>query len=150
MTGKDLILNKVFFYYRIGNSAVLCGYLCSWLLRGSGCRNVGAVRSVIKILILFSVLQCFSIIQSVPYLFVFFTCILTGNLHTDQMSLIPPLPPILLNQSSQEMIMTHCLSNTSAPDASDVTCLSVYNFTLCTVLSSCVCNITHCASLIFT
>lgn len=53
------------------------------------------------------------------------------------MSLIPPLPPILLNQSSQELIMTHCLSNTSSPDASDVTCLSVYNFTLCIVLSAC-------------
>ncbi|XP_073333655.1 O-acyltransferase like protein [Pagrus major] len=51
--------------------------------------------------------------------------VLYGNLHTDQMSLIPPLPPILINQSSQEMIMTHCLSNTSAPDASDVTCLFV-------------------------
>ncbi|XP_036973743.1 O-acyltransferase like protein isoform X1 [Acanthopagrus latus] len=51
--------------------------------------------------------------------------VLYGNLHTDQMSLIPPLPPILLNQSSQELIMTHCLSNTSSPDASDVTCLFV-------------------------
>ncbi|XP_030004245.1 O-acyltransferase like protein [Sphaeramia orbicularis] len=42
-----------------------------------------------------------------------------------QTSLIPPLPSILINQSTQEMIMTHCLSNTITPDASDVTCLFV-------------------------
>uniref|UniRef100_A0A3B5AGR7 Nose resistant to fluoxetine protein 6-like n=1 Tax=Stegastes partitus TaxID=144197 RepID=A0A3B5AGR7_9TELE len=38
------------------------------------------------------------------------------------MSLVPPLPSILVNQSTQEMIMTHCLPQTIAPDASDVTC----------------------------
>uniref|UniRef100_A0A3B5AGI9 Nose resistant to fluoxetine protein 6-like n=1 Tax=Stegastes partitus TaxID=144197 RepID=A0A3B5AGI9_9TELE len=46
-----------------------------------------------------------------------------------QMSLVPPLPSILVNQSTQEMIMTHCLPQTIAPDASDVTCLSVYDQT---------------------
>uniref|UniRef100_A0A672YYK5 O-acyltransferase like n=1 Tax=Sphaeramia orbicularis TaxID=375764 RepID=A0A672YYK5_9TELE len=45
-----------------------------------------------------------------------------------QTSLIPPLPSILINQSTQEMIMTHCLSNTITPDASDVTCLLVYTW----------------------
>uniref|UniRef100_A0A672HPR3 O-acyltransferase like n=1 Tax=Salarias fasciatus TaxID=181472 RepID=A0A672HPR3_SALFA len=37
-----------------------------------------------------------------------------------QISLVPPLPSILANESTQEMIMTHCLSNTIDPDASDV------------------------------
>lgn len=56
------------------------------------------------------------------------TCfILTGKLEFGQNSLIPPLPSILVNGSTQEMIMTHCLSNTVAPDASDVICLSVYD-----------------------
>ncbi|XP_076613337.1 O-acyltransferase like protein [Chaetodon auriga] len=48
-----------------------------------------------------------------------------GQLQFGQTSLIPPLPPILVNQSTQEMLMTHCLSNTIAPDASDITCLFV-------------------------
>ncbi|XP_038590528.1 O-acyltransferase like protein-like [Micropterus salmoides] len=51
--------------------------------------------------------------------------VLYGRLQFSQTSLIPPLPPILVNQSTQEMIMTHCLSDTIAPDASDVTCLFV-------------------------
>ncbi|XP_034403137.1 O-acyltransferase like protein [Cyclopterus lumpus] len=51
--------------------------------------------------------------------------VLDGRLQLGQNSLIPPLPPILVNHSTQEMIMTHCLSNTVAPDASDVTCLFV-------------------------
>uniref|UniRef100_A0A3P8TIB0 O-acyltransferase like n=1 Tax=Amphiprion percula TaxID=161767 RepID=A0A3P8TIB0_AMPPE len=50
-----------------------------------------------------------------------------------QTSLVPPLPSILVNQSTQEMIMTHCLPQTIAPDASDVTCLSVYDYTLSAV-----------------
>uniref|UniRef100_A0A3B4WWQ4 O-acyltransferase like protein-like n=1 Tax=Seriola lalandi dorsalis TaxID=1841481 RepID=A0A3B4WWQ4_SERLL len=53
---------------------------------------------------------------------------LTGRLQFGQTSLIPPLPSILVNQSTQEMIMTHCLSRAIAPDASDVICLSVYDF----------------------
>ncbi|XP_037608678.1 O-acyltransferase like protein [Sebastes umbrosus] len=51
--------------------------------------------------------------------------VLYGRLQFGQMSLIPPLPPILVNQSTQEMIMTHCLPKTIVPDASDVTCLFV-------------------------
>ncbi|XP_039635368.1 O-acyltransferase like protein isoform X2 [Perca fluviatilis] len=51
--------------------------------------------------------------------------VLYGRLQFGQISLIPPLPQILVNQSTQEMIMTHCLSNNIAPDASDVTCLFV-------------------------
>ncbi|XP_068430263.1 O-acyltransferase like protein [Clinocottus analis] len=51
--------------------------------------------------------------------------VLCGGLRLGQNSLIPPLPPILVNQSTQEMIMTHCLSNAIAPDASEVTCLFV-------------------------
>ncbi|KAM8827474.1 O-acyltransferase like protein isoform 2-T2 [Spinachia spinachia] len=51
--------------------------------------------------------------------------VLCGKLKFGPNSLIPPLPSILVNDSTQEMIMTHCLSNTIAPDASDVTCLFV-------------------------
>nr|XP_040053785.1 O-acyltransferase like protein isoform X1 [Gasterosteus aculeatus aculeatus] len=51
--------------------------------------------------------------------------VLSGKLEFGQNSLIPPSPSILVNGSTQEMIMTHCLSNTVAPDASDVTCLFV-------------------------
>uniref|UniRef100_UPI0037E86879 O-acyltransferase like protein n=1 Tax=Semicossyphus pulcher TaxID=241346 RepID=UPI0037E86879 len=51
--------------------------------------------------------------------------VLYGRLQYGQTSLIPPLPAILVNESTQEMIMTHCLSNTISPDASDITCLFV-------------------------
>ncbi|XP_068561716.1 O-acyltransferase like protein [Cebidichthys violaceus] len=51
--------------------------------------------------------------------------VLCGRLQFGQHSLVPPLPPILVNHSAQEMIMTHCLSSAVAPDASDVTCLCV-------------------------
>ncbi|KAM9338056.1 O-acyltransferase like protein [Symphorus nematophorus] len=52
--------------------------------------------------------------------------VLYGKLKSGQMSLIPPLPPILANQSTdQEVIMTHCLSDSIAPDAADVICLFV-------------------------
>lgn len=49
----------------------------------------------------------------------------TGTLKSGHMSLIPPFPHILVNQSIQEIEMTHCVVNTIAPDASDITCLSV-------------------------
>uniref|UniRef100_A0A8C5EYU3 O-acyltransferase like protein-like n=1 Tax=Gouania willdenowi TaxID=441366 RepID=A0A8C5EYU3_GOUWI len=52
--------------------------------------------------------------------------VLQNKLQMDRMSLIPPLPSILVNDSTQEMFMTHCLSNTVYPDASDITCLSVF------------------------
>lgn len=45
----------------VGNNPVLCGYLCSWLLRGRGGANAGAKWSVILKLLI----HC-SIIQSVP------------------------------------------------------------------------------------
>nr|XP_020456531.1 O-acyltransferase like protein-like [Monopterus albus] len=48
-----------------------------------------------------------------------------GRLRFGQTPLIPPLPPILVNESTQEIIMTHCMSTTVAPNASDVTCLFV-------------------------
>ncbi|XP_041825612.1 O-acyltransferase like protein isoform X2 [Melanotaenia boesemani] len=51
--------------------------------------------------------------------------VLSNRLQFNQMSLIPPLPSILINQSSQELIMTHCLSDTINPDASEVICLFV-------------------------
>ncbi|KAM6902086.1 O-acyltransferase like protein [Xenentodon cancila] len=53
------------------------------------------------------------------------TSVLQGKLKFNQTSLIAPLPHILINQSSQEMIMTHCLADALAPDASDVTSLFV-------------------------
>ncbi|KAG8010776.1 O-acyltransferase like protein [Nibea albiflora] len=51
--------------------------------------------------------------------------VLNGQLQFGQTSLVPPLPHILSNDSTQELIMTHCLSNAIDPDASDVTCLFV-------------------------
>lgn len=54
--------------------------------------------------------------------------IFLGRLQFGQTSLVPPLPHILANKSTQELIMIHCLSNTIDPDASDVTCLSVYDW----------------------
>ncbi|XP_029941511.1 O-acyltransferase like protein [Salarias fasciatus] len=51
--------------------------------------------------------------------------VLYDRLQFHQISLVPPLPSILANESTQEMIMTHCLSNTIDPDASDVACLFV-------------------------
>uniref|UniRef100_A0A3Q1IX09 Nose resistant-to-fluoxetine protein N-terminal domain-containing protein n=1 Tax=Anabas testudineus TaxID=64144 RepID=A0A3Q1IX09_ANATE len=48
------------------------------------------------------------------------TLALYGRLNFGQTSLIPPLPSLLVNQSTQEISMTHCLVNTIAPDASDV------------------------------
>ncbi|XP_071321603.1 O-acyltransferase like protein isoform X2 [Trachinotus anak] len=49
--------------------------------------------------------------------------VLYGRLQFGQTSLIPPLPSILVNQSTQEMITNRCLSSTVSPDASDITCL---------------------------
>ncbi|KAK2819266.1 hypothetical protein Q5P01_024827 [Channa striata] len=48
---------------------------------------------------------------------------LYGKLKLGKTSLIPPLPPLLVNESTQEIHMTHCLVSTIAPDASAVTCL---------------------------
>ncbi|XP_056146393.1 O-acyltransferase like protein [Lampris incognitus] len=42
-----------------------------------------------------------------------------------QMSLIPPLPPILVPRSTQGIFMTQCVSNTTTPDLSAATCLFV-------------------------
>ncbi|XP_026153595.1 O-acyltransferase like protein [Mastacembelus armatus] len=50
---------------------------------------------------------------------------LHGKLQLGQMSLIPPLPHILVNQSAQEVTMTHCLLNTLTPDTSDIICITV-------------------------
>ncbi|CAB1445237.1 unnamed protein product [Pleuronectes platessa] len=51
--------------------------------------------------------------------------VLYGRLQIGQTSLIPPFPSILVNQTAQALLMTHCLSNTVSPDAFDVTCLFV-------------------------
>ncbi|XP_062269146.1 O-acyltransferase like protein-like [Platichthys flesus] len=51
--------------------------------------------------------------------------VLYGRLQIGQMSLIPPFPSILVNQTAQALLRTHCLSNTVSPDAFDVTCLFV-------------------------
>ncbi|XP_061658016.1 O-acyltransferase like protein [Syngnathoides biaculeatus] len=59
------------------------------------------------------------------------TLVLYDTFKMGHVSLIPPLPSILVNESTQEMFMTHCLSDSIAPDASDVTCL----FVVCTMLA---------------
>ncbi|XP_063746127.1 O-acyltransferase like protein-like [Eleginops maclovinus] len=51
--------------------------------------------------------------------------VLDGRLRFGQTPLIPPFPRILVNHSTQEMLMTHCLSDTIAPGASDAMCLFV-------------------------
>ncbi|XP_060926685.1 O-acyltransferase like protein-like [Limanda limanda] len=51
--------------------------------------------------------------------------VLYGRLQIDQTSLIPPFPSILVNQTAQALLMTHCLSNTVSPDAFDIICLVV-------------------------
>ncbi|CAB1435183.1 unnamed protein product [Pleuronectes platessa] len=51
--------------------------------------------------------------------------VLYGRLQIGQTSLIPPFPSILVNQTAQALLMTHCLSNTVSPDAFEVTCLFV-------------------------
>ncbi|XP_034047554.1 O-acyltransferase like protein [Thalassophryne amazonica] len=48
-----------------------------------------------------------------------------------QKSLVPPFPPILVNQSAQEIMRTYCMSNTIYPDASDITFL----FVLCLMVA---------------
>lgn len=122
-----------------GKSPVLCGYLCTWLLRDRRRANTGAAQSVI-LKSVFS-MQCH--LYNKMYLFFCFFLhgtnfhLLTDQLQFNQMSLIPPLPSILVNQSTQEMIMTHCLSNKIAPDASDITCLSVYDYTFYCLICIC-------------
>uniref|UniRef100_A0A3P9J8A9 O-acyltransferase like n=1 Tax=Oryzias latipes TaxID=8090 RepID=A0A3P9J8A9_ORYLA len=49
------------------------------------------------------------------------TLVMQSKLQIHEKSMVPPLSPILNNQSTQEMIMTHCSSDRNAPDASDVT-----------------------------
>lgn len=39
--------------------------------------------------------------------------------------MIPPLPSILVNESTQELVSIRCLSNSVVPEASDIACLSV-------------------------
>ncbi|XP_054613448.1 O-acyltransferase like protein [Dunckerocampus dactyliophorus] len=51
------------------------------------------------------------------------TLVLYDTFKYGHLSLIPPLPAILVNESTQDMIMTHCLSKTVNPDAADITCL---------------------------
>ncbi|XP_032424958.1 O-acyltransferase like protein isoform X1 [Xiphophorus hellerii] len=47
------------------------------------------------------------------------------RLQLNQKSLLSPLPPILTNQSSRELIMTHCMADSVALDASDIACMCV-------------------------
>ncbi|KAM9307098.1 LOW QUALITY PROTEIN: O-acyltransferase like protein [Pholidichthys leucotaenia] len=47
------------------------------------------------------------------------------GLQSHQKSLLQPLPHILVNESTQQIITTHCLTKTVSPDASAVTCLFV-------------------------
>ncbi|KAF0031579.1 hypothetical protein F2P81_016134 [Scophthalmus maximus] len=51
--------------------------------------------------------------------------VVSGRLQFGQMSLIPPFPSILVNQSNQQLIMTRCLPTRITPDASHITCLFV-------------------------
>lgn len=50
---------------------------------------------------------------------------LSAKLQMGGMSLIPPLPSVLVNETTQELVSIRCLSNTVVPQASDIVCLSV-------------------------
>lgn len=50
---------------------------------------------------------------------------LSAKLQMGGMSLIAPLPSILVNETTQELVSICCLSNTVVPQASDIVCLSV-------------------------
>uniref|UniRef100_A0A665WUI3 O-acyltransferase like n=1 Tax=Echeneis naucrates TaxID=173247 RepID=A0A665WUI3_ECHNA len=49
--------------------------------------------------------------------------VLHGQLQLGQTSLIPPFPSILVNESTQQLSMTVCMSGINTPDASGITCL---------------------------
>ncbi|KAM8871897.1 O-acyltransferase like protein-like [Synchiropus picturatus] len=55
--------------------------------------------------------------------------VLEGRLKFREISLIPPLSSVLINDSTQHVVGTHCLSKTVHPDASGIACL-----VLCCVL----------------
>ncbi|XP_053744262.1 O-acyltransferase like protein-like [Synchiropus splendidus] len=55
--------------------------------------------------------------------------VLEGRLKFREISLIPPLPSVLINDSTQHVVGTHCLSKTVQPDPSGIACL-----VLCCVL----------------
>ncbi|XP_053730346.1 O-acyltransferase like protein-like [Synchiropus splendidus] len=55
--------------------------------------------------------------------------VLEGRLKFREISLIPPLPSALINDSTQHVVGTHCLSKTVHPDPSGIACL-----VLCCVL----------------
>ncbi|KAM9820950.1 O-acyltransferase like protein-like [Neosynchiropus ocellatus] len=50
---------------------------------------------------------------------------LEGRLKFGGLSLIPPLPAIFVNDSTQEVMLTHCLSNAVHPGASGIACLVI-------------------------
>ncbi|KAM8871913.1 O-acyltransferase like protein-like [Synchiropus picturatus] len=50
---------------------------------------------------------------------------LEGRLKFGEVSLIPPLPSIFVNESKLEVMSTHCLSNAVDPDASGIACLVI-------------------------
>ncbi|XP_056875368.1 O-acyltransferase like protein isoform X3 [Takifugu flavidus] len=51
------------------------------------------------------------------------TLVLHATLQMGGMSLIPPLPSILVNETTQELVSIRCLSSTIVPQASDIVCL---------------------------
>ncbi|XP_029372307.1 O-acyltransferase like protein [Echeneis naucrates] len=51
--------------------------------------------------------------------------VLHGRLQLGQTSLIPPFPSILVNESTQQLSMTVCMSGINTPDASGITCLFI-------------------------
>ncbi|XP_053729627.1 O-acyltransferase like protein-like [Synchiropus splendidus] len=50
---------------------------------------------------------------------------LEGRLKVGEVSLIPPLPSIFVNESKLEVMSTYCLSNAADPDASGIACLVI-------------------------
>lgn len=99
-----------------GSGGVLRGRLRSrLLLRGAG-PSAGAARSVAAEP---PPPGAASLPRSPPFAFV------SAKLQIGPTSLIPPLPPILVNASTQDLVSIRCLSNSVVPGASEIACLSV-------------------------
>ena len=127
------------FYHRREQSSTLWVFVFLTPVEKTMCKCWCCTVSDFKFCFLWTI--SFSRSNTCFVLLVTYFTFLTGRLQFGQMSLIPPLPPILVNQSTQEMIMTHCLPNTIAPDASGVICLSVVSIYISRVNSVFVFNI---------
>ncbi|KAK7896535.1 hypothetical protein WMY93_021860 [Mugilogobius chulae] len=62
--------------------------------------------------------------------------VLQDRLQLGHASLLPPIPSFLVNDSTQEVLLIHCVSDTVAPNFLDVTCLFVCCIMVATPLAA--------------